>query len=184
MYTALATSSRRGTFHIKTDHLPSVISAFPETCQVCADDAAMAGRDGKPAPDIFLLALERINKTLSPQDKPIVPQDCLVFEDSIAGVEAGRRAGMRVVWVPHPGLLDVCRGKEDLVLAGNTEGFWDEVGEGEKGQGDHYEEAQGQDLSGRPRKSKDGWAELRTSLEDFPYESYGIHVRPANDQKD
>jgi pseudouridine-5'-monophosphatase len=31
--------------------------------------------------------------------------DCLVFEDSIQGVDAGRRAGMQVVWCPHPGLV-------------------------------------------------------------------------------
>ena len=166
------------TFHVKTDHLPSVTSAFPEPCQICGDDAAMADRQGKPAPDIFLLALERINKTMGPLDKPIVPEECLVFEDSIAGVEAGRRAGMRVVWVPHPGLLEVCRGRENLVLAGDTEGLWDEVGEGQGGQ---HEKAQVEDARSHLRKSEDGWAELRTSLEDFPYESYGIHVRPVNE---
>ena len=129
VHTALATSSRRVTFHVKTDHLPSVTSAFPETCQICGDDAAMADREGKPAPDIFLLALERVNKMLRQQEKPIIPEEYIVFEDSIAGVEAGRRAGMRVIWVPHPGLLEVCKGKEELVLAGDTEGAWDQVGE-------------------------------------------------------
>jgi beta-phosphoglucomutase len=40
---------------------------------------------GKPAPDIFLLAAERIERA---------PQDCVVFEDSTAGIEAARRAGI------------------------------------------------------------------------------------------
>jgi hypothetical protein len=33
-------------------------------------------------------------------------------------VEAGRRAGMRVVWVPHPELAAEYRGREKEVLAG------------------------------------------------------------------
>jgi len=43
---------------------------------------------GKPAPDLFLLAAERMGA---------VPADCIVVEDSVAGVEAGRAAGMRVI---------------------------------------------------------------------------------------
>ena len=46
----------------------------------------------KPAPDIFLEAARRIG---------VAPQDCVVFEDSLAGVRAGRAAGMRVVAVPE-----------------------------------------------------------------------------------
>ncbi len=42
---------------------------------------------GKPAPDLFLLAASRMHVT---------PQRCIVIEDSPAGVEAARRAGMRV----------------------------------------------------------------------------------------
>jgi len=179
IHTALATSSRKEIFHIKTGHLPVVTAAFPETCRVCGDDAAMVNREGKPAPDVFLLALQRINETLSPQDKPIAPEECLVFEDSIAGVEAGRRACMRVVWVPHSGLLEVCRGREKMVLTGNTEQAWDEVGERGQEQEQH-DKPQGKDGIGRPWKSEDGWAEMRTSLRGFPYESYGIHVRPLD----
>ncbi|MCK0195837.1 HAD family hydrolase [Ancylobacter sp. 6x-1] len=42
---------------------------------------------GKPAPDLFLHAAARMG---------VDPAACLVVEDSAAGVEAGRRAGMRV----------------------------------------------------------------------------------------
>lgn len=42
---------------------------------------------GKPAPDLFLLAAERLSA---------VPQRCLVIEDSVNGVRAGLAAGMRV----------------------------------------------------------------------------------------
>ena len=42
---------------------------------------------GKPSPDIYLL---------SAADLKIRPSECLVFEDILPGIEAGRNAGMRV----------------------------------------------------------------------------------------
>jgi len=45
---------------------------------------------GKPAPDCFLLAAERLGKNI---------QDCLVFEDAPAGIQAGESAGASVVVV-------------------------------------------------------------------------------------
>lgn len=45
---------------------------------------------GKPEPDLFLLAAQRMG---------VPPQDCLVFEDSLLGIEAARRAGMSSVLV-------------------------------------------------------------------------------------
>lgn len=46
----------------------------------------------KPAPDLFLLAAERMG---------VVPARCLVIEDSPNGVLAARSAGMRCVAVPN-----------------------------------------------------------------------------------
>ena len=43
---------------------------------------------GKPAPDLFLFAAERLN---------VFPADCLVVEDSVHGIIAARAAGMEVV---------------------------------------------------------------------------------------
>lgn len=48
-------------------------------------------RNGKPAPDIFLMAAEKIG---------CGPEECLVFEDSENGVKAGRAAGCFTVMVP------------------------------------------------------------------------------------
>lgn len=42
---------------------------------------------GKPAPDMFLLAAERIG---------VPPENCVVFEDSWLGIEGARRANMGV----------------------------------------------------------------------------------------
>lgn len=43
---------------------------------------------GKPAPDVFLVAAERIG---------VAPEGCVVYEDAPAGLEAARRAGMKAV---------------------------------------------------------------------------------------
>lgn len=45
-------------------------------------------RHGKPAPDLFLFAAQRLG---------ISPADCVVIEDSPAGIMAARAAGMRVL---------------------------------------------------------------------------------------
>jgi len=46
---------------------------------------------GKPAPDMFLLAAERMG---------VEPARCLVFEDAQPGIDGARAAGMQVVRVP------------------------------------------------------------------------------------
>ncbi len=55
---------------------------------VCAADY----KNGKPAPDGFLLAAERLG---------VPPADCLVFEDTDLGIEAATAAGMASVRVPQ-----------------------------------------------------------------------------------
>lgn len=54
---------------------------------VCAEDVAR----GKPAPDLFLEAARRVG---------VPPQDCLVLEDSEAGIRAAHAAGMLPVMIP------------------------------------------------------------------------------------
>ncbi len=47
----------------------------------------------KPAPDAFLTAAARLS---------VEPEDCLVFEDTVLGIEAATAAGMASVRVPSP----------------------------------------------------------------------------------
>lgn len=54
---------------------------------------------GKPAPDMFLLAAERLG---------VSPEDCIVFEDGLPGIEAARAAGMRVIIVEPKAALNPC----------------------------------------------------------------------------
>ncbi len=56
-------------------------------------DALVGAQDvgnGKPAPDLFLLAAKRMGAA---------PRDCVVFEDAPLGIEAARRAGMSAIAV-------------------------------------------------------------------------------------
>ena len=47
---------------------------------------------GKPEPDVYLLAASRLG---------VAPDRCLVVEDSLNGVRAGKAAGMTVALVPN-----------------------------------------------------------------------------------
>lgn len=47
--------------------------------------------NGKPAPDVFLLAAKRLG---------IEPKECIVLEDSLAGMKAGHSAGAKAIMIP------------------------------------------------------------------------------------
>ena len=88
---AVATSSHRPLFEFKTRAHAKMFSGFDVV--VTGDDPHL--KNGKPAPDIFLLAAERLN---------VDPMHCIAFEDSPNGVEAAHAAGMTVVAIPDPRL--------------------------------------------------------------------------------
>ena len=50
-------------------------------------DGNMISR-GKPDPEVFLLAAQLLEKK---------PEECIVFEDALVGIEAGKKAGMTVI---------------------------------------------------------------------------------------
>jgi beta-phosphoglucomutase len=71
-------------------------------------DAVVDGHDirnGKPDPEVFLRAAQTLDE---------LPENCLVIEDAETGVEAGKKAGMKVVGVGSPEILK----KADLVVPG------------------------------------------------------------------
>ena len=73
-------------------------------------DAEVTGDEverGKPAPDLFLLAAERIG---------VEPAGCVVFEDAPNGVIAAKAAGMRVAAVPAAGHTTAFPEAPDVVL--------------------------------------------------------------------
>ncbi|MCD4819866.1 MAG: HAD family phosphatase [Candidatus Cloacimonetes bacterium] len=66
---------------------------------ICGDEV----KNGKPAPDIFLKAAEGIG---------ILPENCLVIEDSENGVKAAFEAGIKVIGYQNPN-----SGNQNLNLA-------------------------------------------------------------------
>ncbi|XP_055375306.1 probable pseudouridine-5'-phosphatase [Condylostylus longicornis] len=88
----LATSSSQVMVEKKTSAVPDLMKMFHHI--VCGSTDPEV-KEGKPAPDIFLIAASRFD------DKPN-PEKCLVFEDSPNGIKAGVTAGMQTIMVPDP----------------------------------------------------------------------------------
>jgi len=73
--------------------LPTIRNAgLSDLFAVVITPADVAPGRGKPAPDMFLEAARRMG---------VPPEDCLVFEDAVPGIEAAKAAGMGVVVVPR-----------------------------------------------------------------------------------
>lgn len=86
---AIASSSSSKHFALKTVNHQQWLKLIEVT--VLGDDPEVA--QGKPAPDIFLVTAKRLNT---------LPENCLVFEDSLAGTKAAIAAGMSVIAIPDP----------------------------------------------------------------------------------
>ncbi|MFH7242739.1 MAG: HAD family hydrolase [Spirulina sp.] len=70
------------------DHVQTIVSG---------DDLSVSA--SKPAPDAYLLAIQRLNQHCP--DLGLRANECLAVEDSFAGIEAAKRAGVPVVGVAH-----------------------------------------------------------------------------------
>ncbi|HYC69703.1 MAG TPA: HAD family phosphatase [Opitutaceae bacterium] len=81
---SIASGGPRDIVH-QTLRLTALAALFPVV--ITPEDVAF----GKPAPDMFLLAAERMG---------VPARECLVFEDAEPGIAAARTAGMQYVRVP------------------------------------------------------------------------------------
>ena len=106
---ALATSSSSPMFEAKFEKHKKWFSQFTQI--VRGDDPEL--KEGKPAPDIFLLAARRLG---------VDPAECLVFEDAPTGTEAALAAGMSVVVVPDPN-MDHCHYKNASQIISSLKDF-------------------------------------------------------------
>ncbi len=84
--------------------------------------AAVLGREdvahGKPAPDLYLLAAERLG---------VAPTDCLAVEDTASGLEAAKAAGLTVIAWPNAMTAAMDFSVADYVLDDLTAFDWESV---------------------------------------------------------
>lgn len=103
---SLGTSSAKEMAELKMSSHQEIFDLFHHKVYGSTDPEV---KNGKPAPDIFLLAANRFD------EKPD-PSKCLVFEDSPNGVSAAVNAGMQVVMVPDETTPEEKRKKATIVL--------------------------------------------------------------------
>jgi HAD superfamily hydrolase (TIGR01509 family) len=99
--TAIVTSSNNVKMQHVHEQLPQLIANI---------DAVLTEEDvtlSKPDPQGYLRAAERLGCD---------PHDCYVFEDSLAGLEAGRRSGAKVVGVATTNSREKIADKADFVV--------------------------------------------------------------------
>lgn len=98
---AIVTSSNDKKMHTLFEALPGFRDYF---ATVVTDSDV---RSSKPDPECYLLAARRLG---------VPPERCAVFEDSRAGLEAGRRAGAKVVAVATTLTREDIAGRGDIVI--------------------------------------------------------------------
>ena len=98
---AIVTSSNSVKMHHLFEQLPSLRQVIDVV--ITGDDVT----NSKPDPEGYKLAAKRLGLPSS---------QCVVFEDSLAGIEAGRRAGGAVVGVATTRRADELRDLADLVV--------------------------------------------------------------------
>ncbi len=99
---ALGSASQNARLILERLNLTALFDAIVDGSQI---------QRAKPDPEVFLRAAETLR---------IPPQECVVFEDAEAGIEAARRAGMACVGVGNPITLKdadvIVRGLDQLLV--------------------------------------------------------------------
>lgn len=93
--TGIATSNSRELLDAVMESLE--LTPYFDCCMTSCEAGA-----GKPAPDIYLMVAENLG---------ISPEECLIFEDTPAGIKAGINAGIRVCAVEEP----YCAARKELI---------------------------------------------------------------------
>lgn len=91
---AIASGAFRGEVKFALDK-GGMRAAFP--VMVTAQDV----RNGKPHPEAFQTALAQINRQEPLPSPPVRPEECLVIEDSLHGIEGAHAAGMKCLAVTN-----------------------------------------------------------------------------------
>lgn len=112
----LATSSGREMAELKISNYPDLFGLFSHRVMGANDPEV---KEGKPAPDIFLIAAARF------KDKPNASK-CLVFEDSPNGVRAGKLAQMQTVMVPDD-IVPMAQRTEATIVLDSLQQFQPEL---------------------------------------------------------
>ena len=100
--------------HLKDHGIRTALGSVSKNARLILDrigmtdefDAIIDGNkitNGKPDPEVFLKGAAELG---------VQPDECIVFEDAVAGVEAGKRGGMFVVGIGSPDILT----EADLVV--------------------------------------------------------------------
>jgi beta-phosphoglucomutase len=105
--------------YLKDHHIPMALGSASKNARPILEKVQLltyfkAVVDGnevskaKPDPEVFLIAA---------RDLGVPPEDCVVFEDAVAGIEAANRAGMTSIGIGDPGIL----GEADYTFRDFTE---------------------------------------------------------------
>ena len=116
---SVATSSSGRLYDLKTQRHRDWFRVFSV---VIVGDDHRVGR-GKPAPDIFLVAAQEVR---------VDPRECVVIEDSPAGIAAALAAGMQAVAVPDPAMDRTRFADADLIVDSLAELSPSDLGFGER----------------------------------------------------
>ncbi len=86
---------------VATSSSPDIASVLLNRCEIAsAFDSVVTTSDAgksKPAPDVYLLAARRLG---------VLPEDCLVFEDSPNGLSAAKKANMYCIVIQNDSQFD------------------------------------------------------------------------------
>ena len=100
---AIVTSSTRLKMSHMIEQLPDFAAMFADI--ITSEDVC----HGKPDPEGYIVGAQRIG---------VVPEECVVFEDSINGLKAGRAAGAFVVAIATTNPREILNDYGDVVFDG------------------------------------------------------------------